>query len=104
MLAVWVSMFSVQLLHRHPGSDIQETTCFECSHHIKHPVHFSTGTQQAGACLLCQSVTIPFLCPDIISSPGSCELNDFTNIFCAFLPEGNATFSHPRAPPAAFIF
>lgn len=104
MLAVWVFMFSVQVLHRHTGPGVHQTACYECAHHIKHPAHYSIGTQNFGDCLICQSATVPFLCPDIISSPGSCELNDFADCFSAFLPEGNATFSHPRAPPAAFIF
>ena len=101
MLAVWLFSLSVRTFHIHHDSVQNGDSCYECSHHLKHPAHFSSETHAGDNCLICHILTVPFLCQKTTFIQ---RTDAFSNIFVQQLPpmtDRTVISQTPRAPPSS---
>lgn len=56
-IAAYLPMLIASVLHSHPlpGNDV----CYDCSHHIDHPAHFSSCDNTNHNCLYCHLLSLP---------------------------------------------
>ena len=60
LLAVFVPMLLLSVLHIHTEGFADDSGCVECMHHVRHS-HLSTTDFCSLQCVLCQFQTLPFI-------------------------------------------
>ena len=74
LLAVFVPMLLLASLHRHESPvTVQDTSCYDCVHHVHHNGHLSANPQHAYSCVLCSFLTLPYLTPPAVAVLSPCS-------------------------------
>ena len=54
LLAIYMPMLSLTLVHHHGEVDLKDVSCTDCTQNIRHNGHFSTGIISLDDCPICQ--------------------------------------------------
>ena len=99
LLAVFVPMLMLSVLHIHAEGFGDDTGCNECMHHVRHS-HLSTADFCIGQCVLCQFQTLPFIVASLTT------VTIFLTVHCLSvtsvhhsIPVRTAAVTSLRAPP-----
>ena len=103
LLAVWMFALCVRTFHTHQETVFHEDSCYECSHHLKHPAHFTSGAHATDNCVICHILTVPFLCQQSISASGTESVSRFFDDRLSPLTERTVILQNTRAPPSSFM-
>ena len=66
LLAVFVPMLLLSLVHVHEQGVADETVCADCEHHVHHS-HLASADFCVDSCVLCQILSLPFVTGILLS-------------------------------------
>ena len=100
MLAVFLPMLLLSVLHVHEGMYVEGDSCMECVNHIPHAGHLSINASHHDDCVLCQFTSLSFVEAVTVAVATVPVLHDvvFTPQPQHFL-SAVGRISIPRAPP-----
>ena len=101
LLAVFLPALAIASLHRHAEVCV---LCYECQHHIAHPLHLDQPTDSAHECEFCHFLHTPF-CVSVVLSFSALALPFVSKVA---LHADRAVIvayfaASPRAPPVAAL-
>ena len=101
LLAVFLPMLVLSSLHVHPLAHLDGDYCEECVHHVPHAGHFSSLSVCSFDCVLCQFLTLPFLCAAavVVITPLFCYTFPFC-VVCQHVVSNVEGCIRLRAPPS----
>lgn len=100
MLAVFLSMLLLSVVHIHEGVYTDGDSCTECVNHIPHAGHLSINASHHDDCVLCQFTSLSFVEAVTVAVATVPVLHDVV-----FIPQPRplqsaaGRISVPRAPP-----
>ncbi len=103
---LWLYTFAITTTALHMAMEAMASesvvvVCQDCAHHVHHGGHLSAIGHDSCNCLICQSATAGYVCPDIIKVPGpvavACAAAPHHAVFCN---DAAVSTQQARAPPA----
>ena len=99
LLAVFVPMLLLSLVHVHEQGMVEEATCADCAHHVHHS-HLASADYCMDSCVLCQMLSLSFIAAVLLLiALFSAKGKDLPLQTTAFLVSGYANNKSCRAPP-----
>lgn len=67
LLAVYLMVLSVNVLHVHEHEARTDVACQDCAHHIKHEGHINEAAPSSCVCLLCDFLSLTYLSAQMLA-------------------------------------
>ena len=101
LLAVFLPALAIASLHRH--ADVK-VLCYECQHHIAHPLHIDEQTDSAHECEFCHFLHTPF-CVSVVMAILALALPFVQKLalYASRVVVLAYRAASPRAPPVAAL-